>query len=141
RDVRGVAIVPCAAPPGTVEEHLEAVRRAGLRVVLLHRPAPRPGIQALTVDWEQVGHVAADRVAAAGHRRIARLINDTSDSAGAARAASPETLMELGFTRRLMQLGIPFRPELLVKYPDLSETVETNGVLVRRLGDLLASES
>jgi DNA-binding LacI/PurR family transcriptional regulator len=68
--VGGVAIVPVASSP-TPLVHIEAVQRAGIPVVLLHRDVPGATAPLVALPLEEIGYRAGQALLERGHQRIA----------------------------------------------------------------------
>lgn len=70
RGASGVALVPGTMGP-SAEHHVRLLQNTGIPVVLLHRPVQ--GVQAplIVIPFRRAGELAAERILAMGHRRIA----------------------------------------------------------------------
>lgn len=67
--VGGVAIVPASTPP-TPAYQIRQLQKAGIPVVLCHRPVEGITAPLLGLPFQQIGVLAGDALAKRGHRRV-----------------------------------------------------------------------
>lgn len=72
KQVTGVAIVPTTLPP-TPAHQLRPFHRQGVPIVFCHRRVEGLRAPLLAIPFEDVGRMAGQRLAEAGHRRVAYL--------------------------------------------------------------------
>jgi LacI family transcriptional regulator len=104
RHVAGLILVPDRSDHAFVREPLER----GVPVVFVDRPASGSEADVVVLDNERGGYLAADHLAAQGHRRIAALVAPSYYTTGR---------RVRGFRRALRDRGIEWEPGLTVALP------------------------
>ncbi|MEX0741249.1 MAG: LacI family DNA-binding transcriptional regulator, partial [Phycisphaeraceae bacterium] len=108
KGVAGVAMVPASVglPPA---HHIRLLHHYGIPVVLLHRAVSGVTAPLITLPAERIGEMAGERIAKAGHKRVAYLATQRG------RVAEQ---YERGFRTALKAEGVAL-PDSLVDYADM----------------------